>query len=504
MNRIYYMSVMQNTHRSEIFLSEEMKRYEKLNFIKKSCYFFMENAGYDVFKFIEENFTNKQSIIVLCGPGNNGGDGFVVARHLLERGYKTRVYTFKNTNKYKGDALKALKNFKGVTKKISFFKLEKNTLIVDALFGIGLKRDIKGKLKKIFKLINKSNNPVVSIDIPSGISSNNGEILGAAIKANFTLTFHRKKLGHILSYGKKFSGKLIVTDIGFSVKKMKSRFLENSPHLWIKYFPWKKSSDHKYSRGRVVIYGGKKEFTGATILSSQAALRTGSGSVKIICSKNTLQIYSLKFPSVLKKEINDICELKKFLSKEKITSMLIGPGSGSNKKIMEITKLILRKVKYVVLDADALTCFKNDLESLYNLLDKNKIITPHLGEFHKIFPKISKKLSNIDKVLKATKLIKSNIVLKGPSTIITSYDKKIIINNHSSSELAVIGSGDVLSGLIVSLIGKNKMSPFLSGCAATWLHGDIALNYGKGLIAEDMIKGISGALKRLKNGRFVS
>ena len=140
---------MQNTHRSEIFLSEEMKRYEKLNFIKKSSYFFMENAGYEVFKFIEENFTNKQSIIVLCGPGNNGGDGFVVARHLLERGFKTRVYTFKNTNKYKGDALKALKNFKGVTKKISFFKLEKNTLIVDALFGIGLKRDIKGKLNEV-------------------------------------------------------------------------------------------------------------------------------------------------------------------------------------------------------------------------------------------------------------------------------------------------------------------------------------------------------------------
>ena len=276
------------------------------------------------------------------------------------------------------------------------------------------------------------------------------------------------------------------------------RCLENSPALWVKHFPWKKTTDYKYSRGRVVIYGGQKEFTGATILSAQAALRTGTGSAKIICSKDTLQIYSLKFPSILKTEINEIYQLEKFLKKEKITSMLIGPGSGTNKKIKEITKLILKKVKYVVLDADALTCFKNDLKSLYSLLDENKIITPHFGEFQKIFPKINKNLNSFDKVLKAVKLIKSNIILKGPNTIIASFDKKIVINDHSSSELAVIGSGDVLSGLVVSLIGKKIMSPFLAGCAATWLHGDIAKKYDKGLIAEDIVKGIPDALKRLK------
>jgi ADP-dependent NAD(P)H-hydrate dehydratase / NAD(P)H-hydrate epimerase len=279
--------------------------------------------------------------------------------------------------------------------------------------------------------------------------------------------------------------------------------IKNSPNLWLKNFPWKKTLGHKYSRGKVAVYGGKKEFVGATILSSLAALRTGTGSVKIICSKNTLHTYSVKFPSVLKVEVNNINELKKFLKKEKITSMLIGPGAGSNKKIKEITKLILKKVKYVVLDADALTCFKNDLKSLYLLLDKNKIITPHMAEFHKIFPKIKKSDSNIEKIKAASKLVKSNIVLKGPNTIILSYDKTIVINYHSSPELAVIGSGDVLSGLIVSLIGKEKMSPFLAGCAATWLHGDIAKKYGKGLISEDIIKGIPSALKRLKNGRFI-
>ena len=280
------------------------------------------------------------------------------------------------------------------------------------------------------------------------------------------------------------------------------KIIKNSPRMWIKIFPWKKILGHKYSRGRVVVYGSKKEFAGATILSSQAALRTGTGSVKIISSKLTTGIYSVKFPSVLKEEINNVKDLKKFLKKENITSMLIGPGAGSNKKIRDITKIVLKKIKYVVLDADALTCFKNDLKSLYSLLDKNKIITPHVAEFHKIFPKINKDISNIAKVKAARKLIKSNIILKGPNTVILSYDRKIAINYHSSPELAVIGSGDVLSGLIVSLIGKKKMSPFLAGCAAAWLHGDIAKNHEEGLIAEDIVKGIPGALKRLKNGKF--
>ena len=285
--------------------------------------------------------------------------------------------------------------------------------------------------------------------------------------------------------------------------KHRYKITKNAPNLWIDNFPWKKHLGHKYSRGRVIVYGGKKEFVGATILSSLAALKTGTGSVKIICTKRTLHTYSVKFPSVLKVEINSISELKKFLKKEKITSILVGPGAGTNKKIKEITKLILKKVKYVVLDADALTCFKNDLKSLYSLLDKNKIITPHAAEFHKIFPKIKKNVSNIEKIIAASKLVKSNVVLKGPNTIILSYNKKIIINYHSSPELAVIGSGDVLSGLIVSLIGENKMNPFLAGCAATWLHGDIARKYDKGLISEDIIKGIPGALKRLKNGKFI-
>ena len=223
---------------NEIFSSEEMKRFEQGQFSKRNSYTFMQKAGSRVFEFISNNFKNKQQIILLCGPGNNGGDGFVIARHLRDHGYPVEVYIFAHENNYKGDALTALQEFKGKLKQLNLFKLPKDTLIVDALFGIGLKRDIKGILSKVIRKINQSKNLVVSVDIPSGVCSNTGEILGNAIKADFTITFHRKKIGHVIGFGKQFCGELKVVDIGFSQKKLKSKRQENSPELWKKYFPW--------------------------------------------------------------------------------------------------------------------------------------------------------------------------------------------------------------------------------------------------------------------------
>lgn len=210
------MSVMHSKHGSEILSVAEMLKIEKLNFIKKDSYSFMKKAGLEVYKFVKDNFDKRQSVIVLCGPGNNGGDGFIIAKHLQNRGHKIEVYIFGDKNNYAGDAFKALKSFKSKTKNIDLLKLAENALIIDALFGIGLKRKIKGKLEKLFKQINNSNNVVLSVDIPSGISSNTGKILGIAIKANFTITFHRKKKGHTLGFGKEYSGKLKVVDIGFT------------------------------------------------------------------------------------------------------------------------------------------------------------------------------------------------------------------------------------------------------------------------------------------------
>jgi len=272
----------------------------------------------------------------------------------------------------------------------------------------------------------------------------------------------------------------------------------NSPSLWLKNFPWKKKKHHKYSRGKLIVFGGQINMTGATILSAEAALRVGVGSVKIVCSKKTLPIYSSKFPSLLKEVIINLGFLKKLIMKEKNSIFLIGPGAGSNRQTKERTKLILKNSKYAIIDADALTCFKAKPKELYSLLDKNKIITPHIKEFHTIFPSINKNISNYEKIIKASRLCKCTIVLKGTNTLICSQLGKIVINKHASSELAVIGSGDVLAGIISSLIGKNKLNPFLSSCAGVWMHGDIAKKFGPGLIAEDIIKNIPKTLRDLK------
>ncbi len=277
------------------------------------------------------------------------------------------------------------------------------------------------------------------------------------------------------------------------------KLLKNTPKLWLKKFPWKKKSSNKYSRGRVLILGGQKNMIGATILAAEACLRVGVGSVKIICTKETLPILSHKFPSALKVEINNLSFLKSFLKKERKTTnvALVGPGAGKNSKTMKFTEEILKQIKYVILDADSLNSFQKKTKKLLKYLDRNKLITPHQAEFHRLFPGIKRSLNNKEKVLKFIKLSKSNILLKGNTTVIGSSGK-IIINKHTSSELAVIGSGDVLAGIITSLVGDKKMSINEAASAATWLHGDIAKRYGRGLISEDLVKGIPDALRRLK------
>ena len=277
------------------------------------------------------------------------------------------------------------------------------------------------------------------------------------------------------------------------------KLLKNTPKLWLKKFPWKKKSSNKYSRGRVLILGGQKNMIGATILAAESCLRVGVGSVKIICTKETLPILSHKFPSALKIEINNMSFLKSFLKKESKTTnvALVGPGAGKSSKTMKFTEEILKRIKYVILDADALNSFENKTKKLLKYLDKNKIITPHQGEFHRLFPLIRRELNNKEKVLKFLNLSKSNILLKGNTSVIGS-SKNIVVNTHTSNELAVIGSGDVLAGIIASLVGDKKMTMNEAASAATWLHGDIAKRHGKGLISEDLIKGIPSSLDRLK------
>jgi len=267
------------------------------------------------------------------------------------------------------------------------------------------------------------------------------------------------------------------------------KFINNSLGFWIKKFPVKTSKSHKYSRGQLVVVSGEKEMIGASILSAEAALRTGVGSVKALCSKENFKIFASNFPSLLKKEINSFNEFKKFVLQNKNSVYLIGPGAGATSTTLKKTTYLLKNVRYVILDADALTCFKKKTKNLHKILDENKIITPHIKEFKTIFPQLKKINNNKKLILSAIKKTKATIVLKGNNTLIAN-NKKILINKKTSSELAVIGTGDVLAGLISSLVGDKKMKPIEAAAAGVWIHSKTAINLKRGLIAEDLIKNI--------------
>ena len=267
------------------------------------------------------------------------------------------------------------------------------------------------------------------------------------------------------------------------------KFINNSLGFWIKKFPVKTSKSHKYSRGQLVVVSGEKEMIGASILSAEAALRTGVGSVKALCSKENFKIFASNFPSLLKKEINSFNEFKKFVLQNKNSVYLIGPGAGATSTTLKKTTYLLKNVRYVILDADALTCFKKKTKNLHKLLDENKIITPHIKEFKTIFPQLKKINNNKKLILSAIKQTKATIVLKGNNTLIAN-NKKILINKKTSNELAVIGTGDVLAGLISSLVGDKKMKPIEAAAAGVWIHSKTAINLKRGLIAEDLIKNI--------------
>ena len=489
-----------------ILNSSEIKIIEQKEFkLRKNSYSLMQSAGEKCADYMCNRISKNKEFFVVCGPGNNGGDGFVIAERLLHKGYKVKTFLVLPIKNRKYDNYRAFKNLnckifnlKELNKEL---KKKTNPVIVDCIFGTGLNKNVNLSIKKVIKVINKKKSFVISIDIPTGINSDNGKIMGEAIKANLTLALHCKKVGHVLFPGLHFSGQIKILDIGIrkSLNKIvNNKIKENSPKLWInKRFPWKKYNSHKYSRGKVYVYGSLKNYIGASLLSSSAAIRCGTGSVTIVVNKDTIDRYNQSFFSLLKVEINSKDALRNLLRNSLITSFLIGPGAGVSNETIENTKLISKFISNVVIDADAITSFSNNPRELFSILDKNKIITPHEGEFNRIFPDIKDVKNKIEKSIKAAKRANCILVFKGPDTIIASPDGKVCVNTISTEELAVIGSGDVLSGIITSLVGKNKMPAFYGACAGVWLHSYAARMIKKGLIAEDIVKKLPKVLEEL-------
>lgn len=490
-------------HEATLFTCSEMAAADKYTIEHGTAGItLMERAGRGVAEVAERIWRDASgagAILVLCGPGNNGGDGYVVARRLAMQGIDVRVAQLGSAGKLSGDAALARDKWPGEVEKIKGVSLAGVSLIVDALYGAGLNKAIEGAAARLIKEINASSTLVVSIDVPSGLSGDNGTVDSAVIEADHTVTFERKKPGHLLYPGRRLSGQIHLVDIGINpacYTLIKAKIFENIPSLWGRALPTERAEQHKYNRGHVMVLGSRAPMLGACRLTSLAALRTGSGLVTLMAPKETYDIQAAALDDVL---VVNMAKQNSFVSRlkdERITAVAIGPGAGIGLETKNIVLKTLETERATVLDADALTSFVDQPAILFKAITGSTVLTPHTGEFQKLFPDLDYGDDKLAAARTAAKRSGAVIILKGPDTVIASPCGLAAINSNAPSHLSVGGTGDVLTGMVASLMGQG-MSAFDSACAAVWLHAKTAQSYSRGMIASDLLTEIPSALSKV-------
>ncbi len=486
------LSVAQMAAADQITIAELKKR-------GKSGADLMEEAGLSVVREITANFQGTNALI-LCGPGNNGGDGFVIARHLKEYGWQVEVALLGEIDKLQGDAYHMATLWDGQTKPFDPDLIDHQDLIVDAIFGTGLSKEISGNVKDVIEKANGADAYRVAVDIPSGIKGDTGEVLGIAFKADRTVTFCRQKPAHLLYPGKRCCGNVIVADIGISdrvIEQVEPDIYLNRAVNWRNSMPFPESDSHKYDRGHAVVVSGDMIHTGASRLAAVAALRVGAGLLSISSPQDALQTHASHLTAVM---IRRRDQLVSDLQDQRLNSWCIGPAAGINQDTREAVLNILNAGKNAVLDADALSVFEDGPLELFEAINARKkgkcVLTPHAGEFARIFPYLMK-LDKITAARNAAKLSGAIVIYKGADTVVAAPDGRVAISDNAPATLATAGSGDVLAGMICGLLAQ-KMDSFDAACASVWIHGECALEFGAGLISEDLPKLIPRVLKRIK------
>lgn len=441
----------------------------------------MENAGTASANYIAETFAPCPTL-VLCGTGNNGGDGFVAARQLKERGWGVTLSIVGDAGAIKGDAAIALEKWRGAGGTVMPYGLalfQDKKLIVDALFGTGLDRPVKGPALDAIHAMNQSGIAIVSLDMPSGIDASTGGVMGAAVRAAHTVTFVRPKLGHVLLPGKRYTGALQLADIGVTGESSEATYFLNAPNLWQPAFPMLDLDSHKYLRGHAVVIGGGAHTTGAARLAALGALRAGAGLVSVASPPDALPIYAAALISVMTKPLEMLDAL---LKDERVTAMLVGPGCGVSDDTAGQTLAILKQKKPCVIDADAISAFQDKPKRLFSAIKGPAVLTPHEGEFSRLFTAEGSKAACAQE---AAKQSGAAVVLKGNDTVIAAPDGRCAVNVNAPPWLATAGSGDVLAGIIAGLLAQG-MPAWEAACAGVWMHGQAAATLGPGMIAEDL------------------
>lgn len=478
----------------------------------------METAGKKIADSIKSKF-KPCNVLVLCGLGNNGGDAFVVAKYLKEYNFNIKIQALKETQNNEV----AQKNREAYEKECNKDECKKeiiefgNTesidwadIIIDGIFGAGLDKDLNDPIFSLIDYIenfqknkNHKKKIIISIDLPTGISGNSGLVMLKAIKADYTYTFFRKKPAHLILPGKEYCGKVIVLDIGISSTVLKNiediKIQENHKELWKDYIRKQKISDNKYTRGLVSINSGNMH--GATVLAAKSARKTGAGFVEILTSTKNHDVIANHCVGEVLRIVDNRARFKALLEEPTRKTFLIGCGNGINVITRERVLSILDSGKNIIIDADAISVFRENPKELFKAIKENNemsgscLLTPHMGEFSRIFK--YDKNDKIQSIFNASQESGAVVLLKGNDTIIASAQRnKIIINNNATPSLATAGTGDSLSGIISALVSQGTPI-FEAACAGTWIHGECSRNIGFGLIAEDIAKEIPRVVKKL-------
>jgi len=418
----------------------------------------MDNAGWQVARLVRQHFAPRKTV-VLCGPGNNGGDGKVAARYLARWGWPVSLEP----------------------------DLDGDPLVIDALFGAGLARPLEGKTRQLIEAINQRGLDVVAVDLPSGVHSDSGEILGAAPQSLMTVTFAALKPGHLLLPGRELCGHVVLTDIG--VTPLASNCFHNGPELWLDELPEPQAEGHKYSRGHLLVAGGA-ELTGAARLAVWAGRRIGAGLATVAAPPGLEEVYRIDHPGTMVRPLTAWPDL---LADARINAAVIGPGLGVGEQARRLALQALSAGKACVLDADAITSFADDPGLLWSARG-DLVLTPHDGEFARLFSARGDRLSRARAAAKESGAV---VVLKGSDSVVAAPDGRAAIASNAPPDLATGGTGDVLAGVIGGLLAQG-MESFEAACAAVWLQGDAAKRFGRGLVAEDLIECLPGTLSELQ------
>lgn len=499
--------------------------------------FLMEHAGAAVAQEASLLAPRHGSVVVLCGPGNNGGDGFVAARLLEARGFSIALGLLGQADALRGDAAFAAKAWGGEILPIDAVGLDAADVAIDALFGAGLSRDLDGLASATVTRLNEwsraQKKPVLSIDVPSGIDGSSGQIRGVAVRARRTVTFFRRKPGHLLLPGRLHCGETIVADIGISatvLATIKPQIRANGPAAWGELYPVPRVNGHKYSRGHALVLSGGLAHTGAARLAARGALRAGAGLVSVATPAAALIVHAAALTAIMTCVCDGPDGLTGILQDRRKNALVMGPGLGVGaitrsmaRAALEAEKGALEPRRAIVLDADALTSFAGDAVALARAIRASRapvVLTPHDGEFARLFGDLTAKCegqwaelepradvlhkrmlalhsdSKLERARAAASLIGAVVVLKGPDTVVADPCGGASIADNAPPWLATAGSGDVLAGMIGGLLAQ-AMPCFEAASAAVWLHGAAAQQFGPGLVAEDIPECLPPVLRAL-------